>query len=87
MAKLNPLPKNSQVPDFAESLLRSVRQIFFAIGGGGENAGVPTIFAVEDTPTTDPGWTTSSSVDMNAPDTYVKINIDGTDYVIPAWTT
>jgi len=50
-------------------------------------ASTNTITGVTDTPTTDPGWATSSSVDMNAPDGYIK-GYNGTQAItIPFWNT
>ena len=50
-------------------------------------AGATTMTGQTDTPTTDPGWTTSSSVDMNAPDGYFKF-FNGTQAVtVPFWNT
>ena len=40
-----------------------------------------------DTPTTDPGWTTSSSSDMNAPDGYLKVYVGTQPVCIPYFNT
>ena len=54
------------------------------VSGG---AGTNTITGSTDTPTTDPGWTSSSTVDMNAPDAYIKA-YNGTQAIaIPFWNT
>lgn len=63
-------------------------QTFTADGDVGSGVAATNRFTgVTDTPTTDPGWTTSSTVDMNAPDSYIKIYIGTQAYVIPAWVT
>jgi len=58
---------------------------------GGDTSGLASHVTftnnVADTPTNDPGWTSSSSVDMNAPDIYLKIYSGTTAYVIPAFRT
>ena len=81
---LNPPPQNTNQAGFLETLARSVFQIFAAIGGGGKP---PTLFDLTDTPTTNPGWSTSSTVNMTAPDGYIKVNVGGQDVVIPYWNT
>lgn len=56
----------------------------------GDTGGVPssnTITGVTDTPTTDPGWSTSSTTDMNAPDGYIKAYVGTQAVVIPFWNT
>jgi len=40
-----------------------------------------------DTPTTDPGWTTSSTVNMTAPDGYIQALVNGALVVMPYWDT
>jgi len=92
MIPLNPPPQ--QIPKtilsdtsarkFFTQLLRSVYQIWYSIGG---QSGIPTIFQVTDTPTVDPGWSTSSTVDMNPPSGYIKILVDGDEKVIPFFDT
>ncbi len=44
-------------------------------------------FDLTDTPTTDPGWATSSSVDMNAPDGYFAFMNGTQNVVVPFWNT
>ena len=44
-------------------------------------------FDATDTPTTDPGWTTSSTVDMNAPDGYFHMSSGTQEVVVPYWNT
>ena len=46
-----------------------------------------TFTGVTDTPTADPGWAASSTIDMTVPDAYIKIYIGTQAYVIPAWLT
>lgn len=41
----------------------------------------------EDTPTTDPGWASSSTVNMNAPDGYLRAYVGAQAVVIPYWNT
>ena len=53
----------------------------------GGQASSNTITGVTDTPTVDPGWTTSSTVDMNAPDGYIKAYSGTQAVVIPFWNT
>jgi hypothetical protein len=50
-------------------------------------ASTNTITGATDTPTTDPGWSTSSSVDMNAPDGYIKAYVGTQAVVLPYWNT
>lgn len=50
-------------------------------------ASTTSITGVTDTPTTDPGWTSSSTVDMNAPDGYIKAYVGTQAVVIPYWNT
>ena len=40
-----------------------------------------------DTPTAEPGWATSSTVNMNAPDGYLKFKVGAQDVVVPYWNT
>lgn len=42
---------------------------------------------VADTPTVDPGWVTSSSVNMNAPDGYLKMYNGAQTITVPFWNT
>jgi len=56
-------------------------------GDGGGVASTNSITGATDTPTTDPGWTTSSSSDMNAPDGYIKAYVGTQAVVIPYWNT
>ena len=56
-------------------------------GDGSGTAGRNVYTGVTDTPTTDPGWATSSTVDMNAPDGYVKAYVGTQAVVIPYWNT
>ena len=56
----------------------------------GDTAGIAsttTYTGVTDTPTTDPGWTSSSTLDMNAPDGYAKAYVGTQAVVIPYWNT
>lgn len=46
-----------------------------------------TVTGVTDTPTTDPGWTTSSTINMNAPNGYIKAYVGSQAVVIPYWNT
>ena len=50
-------------------------------------AGSNTFTGEVDTPTSDPGWASSSTVNMTAPGAYIKIYIGTQAYVIPAWVT
>lgn len=67
------------------------------IGGGGillasgdTGAGVAsmnTITGVTDTPTFNPGWSTSNTVPMTAPDGYIKGYVGTQAVTIPFWNT
>jgi hypothetical protein len=46
-----------------------------------------TLTGETDTPTVDPGWTSSSTVDMYAPDGYIKMLAGTQVIVIPFWNT
>lgn len=46
-----------------------------------------TLTGDTDTPTTDPGWTTSSTVDMGAPDGYLKVYSGTQAVTVPFWNT
>ncbi len=91
MTKLNPIPsripknilKDPESREFVQALIRAVFLIWSKLGG---NSGVP-IFDETDTPTTDPGWSTSSTVDMRAPDGYIKMQVDGQEVTVPFWNT
>lgn len=50
-------------------------------------ASTVTYTSATDTPTTDPGWTTSSTVNMNAPDGYVKGYVGTQAVVFAYWNT
>jgi hypothetical protein len=56
-------------------------------GDGSGTASTNTITGVTDTPTTDPGWASSSTVDMNAPDGYIKAYVGTQAVVVPYWNT
>jgi hypothetical protein len=45
------------------------------------------ITGATDTPTTDPGWTASSTIDMNAPDGYIQAYVGAQAVVVPYWNT
>lgn len=80
---INPPPQNEKTPDFLKRLIDSVYTIFSAVGG---QDGVPRLFRTEGTPAVNPGWATSSSVDMTAPDGYLEVyNKDGTLVQVPYW--
>lgn len=60
------------------------------IGAHDDTGGVTGVTAftnATDTPTTDPGWTSSSTVDMNAPDGYIKAYVGAQAVTIPYWNT
>ncbi len=90
--KINPPPQNVpqgiigdfKAREFFTSLKNAVSTIFFALGG---QDGVPKIFRKIDTPTNDPGWSASASVNMTPPDKYVRVTVDGINYVLPLWIT
>lgn len=88
MTVINPPPQN--IPqemrnDFIQRLVNCISTIFSAVGG---KDGVPRIFRVADTPTSDPGWASSSTVNMTPPDGYLKAkDASGNDVVIPFWNT
>ncbi|NQZ14312.1 MAG: hypothetical protein HRT94_05765 [Alphaproteobacteria bacterium] len=79
MSKLNPPPQivphgiDKSLSGFVQNLVRSVYQIFDAVGGG---SGIPKIFNVTGTP---------SSYDADTPDGYIKINLNGEEKLIPYW--
>ena len=50
-------------------------------------AGSNTFTGQTDTPTTDPGWVSSSSVNMNAPDGYIKFFVGTQAVTVPFWNT
>lgn len=50
-------------------------------------AGTLTLTGETDTPTSDPGWATSSTVDMSAPDGYLKLYSGTQAVVVPFWNT
>lgn len=50
-------------------------------------AGATTMTGQTDTPTTDPGWATSSTVDMNSPDGYLKFFNSVQAITVPFWNT
>jgi len=56
-------------------------------GNGSGYAGANCYTGETDTPTTDPGWTSSSTVNMNAPDGYIKVWVGTQAAVIPYWNT
>lgn len=66
--------------------MRSAGVIIDADPGAGV-ASTNTFTSVTDTPTTNPGWTTSSTVNMNAPDGYIKAYVGTQACVIPFWNT
>ena len=90
MTTLNPppqrVPKNilqdKETRNFFKLFLRSLYQIWYAIGG---QNGVPTIFQVTGTPAIDPGFSSSSTIDMNDPDGFYKITVDGIERFVPFW--
>lgn len=56
----------------------------------GDNAGVAatnSVTGVTDTPTTDPGWASSDTVPMTAPNGYIKAYVGTQAVVIPYWNT
>ena len=54
---------------------------------GAGKASFNTLTGVTENPTTDPGWTTSSSVNMNAPDGYIKFYVGTQAVSVPYWNT
>jgi hypothetical protein len=50
-------------------------------------ASTNTITGATDTPTADPGWASSSTVNMTAPDGYIKAYVGTQAVVIPYWNT
>ena len=56
-------------------------------GDGGGVAATTTFTGVTDTPTADPGWASSSTIDMTVPDGYIKAYIGLQAVVIPYWNT
>lgn len=60
-------------------------KIFADLGSG--EASTTTLTNATDTPTTDPGWASSSTVNMNAPDGYIKIYVGTSAVVVPFWNT
>lgn len=62
--------------------------MLFAVGDQGSfsNPGV-TVSGVTEVPTTDPGWAASSSVNMNPPNVYIKVYVNGSAYSVPGWST
>ena len=83
MTKLQPTPRKIPAAlvqetaqrGFFNDLTKSLYQIFDYLNKG------------TDTPATDPGWSTSSTVDMNTPDGYMKFVIEGQEVVVPFWNT
>jgi len=55
------------------------------IGNGISSTNIIT--GVTDTPTSDPGWASSSTVDMTAPDGYIKAYVGTQAVVVPYWNT
>ena len=53
---------------------------------GGESSS-NSITGATDTPSSDPGWSSSSSSDMNAPDGYIKAYVGTQAVVLPYWNT
>jgi len=63
-------------------------QTFTADGDPGSGSASTTRYTgVTDTPTTNPGWATSSTVNMNAPDGYMKMYVGTQAVVVPYWNT
>lgn len=54
---------------------------------GSGTSGQNTFTGAMDTPTADPGWATSSTVNMTAPDGYIKIYVGTQAVVVPYWNT
>jgi len=60
------------------------------IRANGDAGGIATqtsLTNATDTPTTDPGWTSSSTVNMNAPDGYIKMFVGTQAVTVPYWNT
>lgn len=59
-----------------------------AVGDPGAlaNPGV-TLTGITDTPTVNPGWGTSDTAPMNAPDGYIKDYVNNQAVVVPYWNT
>lgn len=74
---------------FGDTLTLAGAGADIAIDGdrGGGIASYNIITGVTDVPTVDPGWATSSTVDMNAPDGYIKAYVGTQAVVIPYWNT
>lgn len=93
--------KNQSLIGFIRELLQSVYQIFYAVGGKDGNptinirtsedpggvTGYTTITGDTDTPTVNPGWATSSTINMTAPDGYIKAYVGTQAVTIPYWNT
>jgi len=63
-------------------------QTFTADGDvGSGTASTTRLTGVTDTPTTDPGWATSSTVNMNAPNGYLKLYVGTQAVTVPYWNT
>lgn len=95
------IPPTLPAQGFFRSLIDTVFTIFYAIGGKdgkptiflrtnqdtGGIADYNELTGVTDTPTADPGWATSSTADMNAPDGYIKMYVGTQAVVVPYWNT
>jgi hypothetical protein len=93
---------DQETKNFLTALKDSLFTIWFAIGGkdglptiniktsqnpSSGTSGYNELTGVTDTPTTDPGWASSSTVNMNAPDGYIKMFVGTQAVVIPYWNT
>jgi len=58
-----------------------------ADGDSGGEASTNTVTGSTDTPTSDPGWTTSDTSPMSAPDGYIKCFVGTQAVVVPYWNT
>ena len=72
--------------DFASRYLVINNELRIAGDVGGQ-ASHNSFTGATDTPTSDPGWATSSTTNMSAPDGYIKAYVGTQAVVLPYWNT